>query len=195
MEMDLENLKISQHAKERYAERIMDRDNKADINVFIANNEPKIKNDISKMIEYGQLLFSGKPIDLYNRQPVDIFLNGTWVIIVDIKKVNVVTLYSIDLGVGQDFNNQYINKLLDKLDLAKERLSDTQSKINKQTDTYRELIHENEVAIAEYKKIVKSLEQQNAGYEEIIESIHAGEIIAEKEVRDIVATLIGKKVF
>lgn len=195
MEIDLENLKISQHAKERYAERIMDKDNKADINVFIANNEPKIKNDISKMIEYGQLLFSGKPIDLYNRQPVDIFLNGTWIIIVDIKKSNVVTLYSIDLGVGQDFNNQYISKLLDKLALAKERLSDTQSKINEQIDTYRELIHENEVAIAEYKKIVKSLEQQNSGYEEIIESIHAGEMIAEKEVRDIVATLIGKKVF
>ena len=34
----LENLKLSNHAKERYAERIMDKDNKADINVFIQKN-------------------------------------------------------------------------------------------------------------------------------------------------------------
>jgi len=195
MELELENLKISQHAKERYAERIMDKDNKIDMNIFITNNETKIKTDISKMIEFGQLLFSGKPVDLYNRQPVYIFLNGTWVIIVDIKKLNVVTLYSIDLGLGSDFNNQYICKLMDKLYSAKENLSSVQEELQKQADTYKELMHENEVAIAEYKKIIKSLEQQNAGYAEVLDSLQSREVIAEKEVRDIVATMIGKKVF
>ena len=80
----LETLKVSNHAKERYSERIMDKDNKADMLVFIQKNEQKIKEDIFKMITYGEILYSGKPTVDYNKQPVDIFLKDTWVVIVDI---------------------------------------------------------------------------------------------------------------
>ena len=116
----LDNIKISAHAQERYAERIMDRNEKSDVVVFIAQHKQKIKEDIFKMIEYGTLLYSGKPVTDFNRQPVDIFLNGTWVVIVDIAKCNVITLYSIDLGLGNDFNQEYISKLMQKLNVAKE---------------------------------------------------------------------------
>ena len=43
--------KITEHAKQRYAERIMDRDNKIDIAVYINQNEEKIRQDILKMIK------------------------------------------------------------------------------------------------------------------------------------------------
>lgn len=193
--MNLQELKISQHAKERYAERIMDKDNKTDIAIFIANNEEKIRVDITKMIEYGQFLYSGKPIDLFNKQPVEVYLNGTWIIIVDSRKSNVITLYSIDLGVGDDFNAQYIGKLLDKLNIAKKNLLDMKNSIETETNTYTALLNDNDVAIAEYKKIIKSLEQQNEGYRMMINTLQANVMIADKSVRDIVATLIGKKVF
>ena len=191
----LETLKISNHAKERYSERIMDKDNKADMLVFIQKNEQKIKEDIFKMITYGELLYSGKPTVDYNKQPVDIFLKDTWVVIVDIAKQNVITLYSIDLGLGDEFNKQYIEKLLEKLKQAKERHEEALIGINTQIDTYNTIIKENVDQINEYRRIIKSLENQNQGYLEVIDNLRVENTAAERGVRDVIAVMTGKKVF
>ena len=191
----LENLKLSQHSKERYSERIMDKDTKSDIAVFVAQHEQKIKEDIYKMIVYGTLLFSGKPNYEYNKQPVDIFLNGTWVIIVDIAKCNVITLYSIDLGVGSEFNQEYINKLMNKLNAAKDEYDTVNIGIQTQKETYSSIIKENNEQINELKTMIKNLEKQNQAYLDVIESLDADRIVAEKEIRDIITTMIGKKIF
>lgn len=191
----LETLKVSNHAKERYSERIMDKDNKADMLVFIQKNEQKIKEDIFKMITYGELLYSGKPTVDYNKQPVDIFLKDTWVVIVDIAKQNVITLYSIDLGLGDEFNKQYIEKLLEKLKQAKERHEEALIGINTQIDTYNTIIKENVDQINEYRRIIKSLENQNQGYLEVIDNLRVENTAAERGVRDVIAVMTGKKVF
>ena len=191
----LDNIKISTHAKERYSFRIMDKDSKSDIAVFIAQHEQKIKEDIFKMIEYGTLLFTGKPNYEYNKQPVDIFLNGTWVIIVDIAKCNVITLYSIDLGVGSEFNQEYINKLMNKLNAAKDEYEIVNIGIQTQKETYSSIIKENNEQINELKTMIKNLEKQNQGYLDVIENLDIDRIMAEKDIRDIIATLIGKKIF
>lgn len=191
----LETLKVSNHAKERYSERIMDKDNKADMLVFIQKNEQKIKEDIFKMITYGELLYSGKPTVDYNKQPVDIFLKDTWVVIVDITKQNVITLYSIDLGLGDEFNKQYIEKLLEKLKQAKERHEEALIGINTQIDTYNTIIKENVDQISEYRRIIKSLENQNQGYLEVIDNLRVENTAAERGVRDVIAVMTGKKVF
>ena len=191
----LENLKLSNHAKERYAERIMDKDNKADINVFIQKNEQKIKEDIFKMIIYGELLYSGRPTVDYNKQPVDIFLKDTWVIIIDIAKQNVITLYSIDLGLGDDFNKEYINKLFEKLSSAKQRYEEAQIGINTQIETYNTIVKENIDMINDYRSKIKILEKQNQGYLDVIDTLRVENTAAEREVRDVVAVMTGKKVF
>ena len=191
----LETLKVSNHAKERYSERIMDKDNKADMLVFIQKNEQKIKEDIFKMITYGELLYSGKPTVDYNKQPVDIFLKDTWVVIVDIAKQNVITLYSIDLGLGDEFNKQYIEKLLEKLKQAKERHEEALIGINTQIDTYNTIIKENVDQINEWRRIIKSLENQNQGYLEVIDNLRVENTAAERGVRDVISVMTGKKVF
>lgn len=191
----LENIKISQHARERYAERIMDRDSKVDIALFISQHEQKIKQDIFDMIQHGKLLYSGKSVSEYNKQPVDIFLNGTWVVIVDIVKSNVITLYSIDLGLGKEFNHEYIGKLTEKLNAAKEMYETVNISIQTQKETYSSIIKENTVQINEYKSIVKNLETQNQAYTDVINSLEVDRVVAEKDIRDIIATFIGKKVF
>lgn len=191
----LDTIKISQHAKERYAERIMERETKIDITSYILQNEQKIKEDIFKMIEYGFLLYSGKSTSDYNKQIVDVFLNGTWVIIIDPQKNNVITLYSIDLGVGHEFNQQYISQLLAKLKKAKDEYQDAIDLIVAETNNYELLIRENDNQIEEYTRIIKSLQNQNQAYRDVIESMQTKKIITEKNVRDIVAKMIGKKVF
>lgn len=191
----LDNIKISAHAKERYAERIMDKDSKSDVAVFVAQNEQKIKEDIYKMIQYGTLLFSGKPNYDFNKQPVDIFLNGTWVVIVDIAKCNVVTLYSIDLGLGNEFNNLYIDQLMQKLNTVKEEYNVINTGIQTQRETYSSIIKENTDQINELKQMINNLEKQNRAYMDVIDNLDADRIVAEKDIRDIIATMIGKKVF
>ncbi len=191
----LENLKISTHARERYSQRIMDKDDKSDVAVFIAQHEQKIKEDIFKMIQYGTLLFSGKPNYEFNKQPVDIFLNGTWVIIVDIAKCNVITLYSIDLGLGNEFNQQYIDKLLQKLNAAKDEYDAVITGIQTQKETYSSIIKDNAEQINELKQMINNLEKQNNAYMDVIDNLETDRIIAEKDIRDIIATMIGKKVF
>ena len=195
MRYTLENIRISQHAKERYAERIMDRESKIDVMTYVIQNEQKIKEDIFKMIEYGFLIYSGKSTSDYNKQNVDVFLNGTWVVIVDIQKCNVVTLYSIDLGVGNEFNQQYITQILAKLKKAKDEYQEAIDAIVAETNNYELLIKENDIQIEEYTRIIKSLQNQNQAYKDVIESMQTKKMITEKNVRDIVAKMIGKKVF
>lgn len=195
LKYSLDNIKISQHARERYAERIMDRDSKCDVAVFIAQHEQKIKEDIYKMIKYGTLLYSGKSPHEFNKQPVDIFLNGTWVIIVDIAKCNVITLYSIDLGLGSEFNQEYIGKLSQKLNMAKQEYDVINIGIQTQKETYSSIIKENIEQINEYKQLINALHRQNQAYTDVIETLDADRIVAEKDIREIIATFIGKKVF
>lgn len=191
----LDTIKISDHCAQRYAERIMDKDTKMDITVFVASHKQKIKENIFKMIQYGTLLYSGKSVSEFNKQPVDVFLNGTWVVIVDIAKSNVITLYSIDLGLGDEFNNEYIGKLMSKLNKAKEEYEAVKLGIETQAETYSSIIKENEAMINEYRRILNGLEEQNKAYNDVIKSLEVDKTVAEKDIRDIVATFIGKKVF
>ena len=196
MATNLDTLKFSVHSLQRYAERIMDRESKLEVNMFIQEHEEKIQTDIKKMIQYGELLYSGKPTsDIYERRPVDIYLNGLWVIIVDIGRNNVVTLYSIDLGVGEEMNNLYVKKLTDKLVAAKQNLVDVKEEIDMQADTYRDVIAQNEALIAEYRKDIKDLEKFNENYRGVIDGLNTRVNAAEREVRDVVAQMIGKKIF
>ena len=188
-------LKITEHAKQRYAERIMDKNDKTEIAIFIANNESKISEDISKMIEYGELIYQGVSNHEFNKQPVKIYLKDTWVIIVDEKQNKVITLYSIDLGVGKEFNEIYISKLLDKLNNAKDEFNNKNEELKTRKEEFESIIKENELTISEYRQTANSLEKQNNMYKDLIKELETNRVIIEKDVRDIVATLIGKNIF
>ena len=186
---------ISLHAKERYAQRIMDKDDKTDVAVYINNHNEDIEVAIGKMIEYGELIYTGVSTSKYNNSIVDVYLKDTWVVIVDNKKNKVITLYSIDLGVGKEFNEMYMSKLLDRLNIARKSYNEQCGAIESQIAGYDVLISENNGIITDYKKTIKSLEEQNKMYQEIKESLNTNKQIAEKDVRDTVAILTGRKVF
>jgi len=196
MATNLDTLKFSNHALERYCLRIMDKESKLEVNVFIQEHKEKIETDIKKMIQYGELLYSGKPTsDIYDRRHVDIYLNGLWVVIVDIGRNNVVTLYSIDLGCGDELNQLYTCKLLEQLNAAKQHLEETKIAIELQANTYRDAIAQNEALIAQYKSDIKALEKYTESYRGVIEGLQTEVTQADRAVRDAVAKMIGKKIF
>ena len=103
---------ISKHARERYAERIMDKEHKADIARYVIENEEKINTDINKMIEYGNVIYQGEQIRDGKKCNISVVLKDCWIILCDQPKSTVVTLYKIDFGLDDDFTKIYIEKMM-----------------------------------------------------------------------------------
>lgn len=185
---------VSAHAKSRYAERIMGKED-LDITRFVILNETKIIEDVNKLINYGQLIFSGMQNKAGKTSLVEVYLNGFWVILVDSKIKNVITLYKIDLELGDDFNKEYINRMLEKLNTSTETLETIKTSINQETDIYKSLIADTEAQIKEYKTMIKNLEELCVGYKTIIDNSSVKIAQATKEVNEILNTFIGKKEF
>ena len=187
---------ISKHAKERYAERIMERATNNEIQTFIVQNEDKIISDINKMIQYGELIYTGKQTQKDNRTyNVEVYLNGLWVVITDVKSKNVITLYKIDLGVDDEFNQEYVNRMMEKFNEAKENLDIVTLEVEKENDSYKTVIEQNTAQINEYKSYIKNLEELNIGYKTIVDNNAVKIKMASTEVTDVLNKLIGKKEF
>ena len=188
--------KISNHAKQRYAERIMGKDDAGDINRFIIGNEEKIKTDIHKLIYYGQSIYSGKQSQKDGKGKVlDVYLKDCWVVLVDNSNNVVVTLYKIDLGLDDEFNKAYISKMIEKLNKCKESLENTRSEVQGESNMYREMTNNAETQIKEYKSAIKNLEELCSAYQTIINNNDVKMLQANREVAEVVNTLVGKKEF
>ena len=186
---------ISKHASERYAERIMGKED-IDINRFVTLNEDKIKTDINKLIQYGTLIYTGKQFQKDNKgNIIDVYLKDCWVVLADNRTKNVITLYKIDLGLDDEFNKAYISKMMEKLNANKEVLESVQQQVQEESNTYREMINDAEVQIKEYRTMIKNLEELCTGYKTVIDNNHVKVAQANKDVADVVNTMIGKREF
>lgn len=186
---------ISKHAAQRYSERIMGKED-VDVNRFITLNEEKIQADIRKMIEYGQLIYQGKQTQKDGKSNViDVFLKDTWIVLVDSRSHNVITLYKIDLKLDEDFNKVYVSKMMEKLNTYKEVLDSVQQQVQTESNTYKEMIVDAENQIKEYRTMIKNLEELCVGYKTIIDNNNVKITQADRNVADVVNTLINKKEF
>lgn len=186
---------ISAHAKQRYAERIMGKED-TDVNRFVTLNEEKIKTDINKLISYGTLIFTGKQSQKDGKgNIVDVFLKDCWVVIADSRAKNVITLYKIDLGLDDEFNKAYISKMIEKLNANKEVLESVQQQVQEESNAYREMINDAETQVKEYRGMIKNLEELCVGYKTVIDNNHVKVAQANKDVVEVLNTLIGKREF
>lgn len=194
--MEVIEYTISKHAKERYAERIMGKDSTYDVNHFIVTNEDKIKTDINKFINYGELIFSGKQFQKDGKGSiVDVYLKDCWVVLADCRTKNVITIFKIDLGLDDEFNKSYVSKMMEKLNGCKKVLESVQQKVQIESDTYKEMINEAEAQIKEYKTMIKNLEELCTAYRMVIDNNIVKMAQANRDVVDVLNTLIGKKEF
>lgn len=194
--MELTNYKISKHAEERYSQRLLNKDNMNDVNKFITENKEKIKTDLNKMVSYGECIYVGRQSQKDGKGKVlNVYLKDTWVLLVDTSNDTLVTIFKIDLGCGDEFNMQYINKMLEQINQSKENLAATQLDVTKESAMYKEMQDECKAQINEYKAIIKNLEELCSGYQYIIDNNNVKVSQANREVADIVNKLINKKEF
>ena len=187
---------ISKHAMQRYAERIMGKDDNVDVNRFVSLNEEKIQTDINKMINFGELIYVGKQTQKDGKSnTIDVYLKDCWIVLADNRTKNVITLYKIDLGLDEEFNKSYVFKMLEKLNTYKEVLENTKQQVQTESNTYKEMINDAEIQIKEYRAMIKNLEELCVGYKTIIDNNNVKIALANKDVADVVNTMIGRKEF
>ena len=94
------SVNVTNHAAMRYAERIADKESLADINTYVARNRDKIENDINTMLDHSDFLYHGR-VGTKDNGVVDVYLSGTWILLLDSAKSKVITLYKVDFNVAK----------------------------------------------------------------------------------------------
>lgn len=195
--MDTEIIyKISEHCKNRYAERILNKSDVVEIKRFIIENEDKIQTDINKLITYREKVYAGKQSQKDGKGKVlDVYIKDLWVILVDTQSQIVVTMYKIDLGLGDEFNKEYVAKYMEKIESLKSELNSVQLKVSEESNVYREMINDAQEQIKQYKSFINNLEVLCSSYQNIIDNNVVKVSQANRDVADTVNKLMGKKEF
>lgn len=182
---------ITNHAVERYAERMAGKSDITNMRIYINEHKDDINERINKLINYGECIFEGKIRDYpLNR----VYYKDRWVILVDPKTKNVITLYKIDLG-DEEVNELFANKLLNKIKQEQEVLCTVKEEADKQISEYKKVIDDNNHEIEYSKRLIKSLEETNEGYNILIKNANLNVEKQNKKITDLVETLIARKQF
>lgn len=188
-------INLSNHVKERYAERIMGYDNPKEIQQFIATHEEKINTDIEKMIQYGDVIYSGKSNNPKTpNKNMEVIMNGTWIVLRDADTKVIITLYSIDLGVGKEFNEAYATKIFEQMDAIKKKIEEARLVQQEEIDEYNKKIEDNEAQITAFRAKIKLLEEENQSYATLIRNYNESRKLDDDELRQIIYKMIGRKV-
>lgn len=185
-------MNITQHCKERYAERIMGYNTNNEIRTFIAQNSEKIQQDLEKMVEFGTNIYTGK---LRDKNIVNVYLNNTWVLLTDKEDMKAITIYKIDLKAGEDLNKEFISRQLSKLSQAKEEYAKQEAEKDRVIADIIEEIEKNSVSIKEHKETIRTLEDLNSSLTDVSRNLKAELYEAESVIKQCVADLVCKRCF
>ena len=188
----LENMTFTNHILERYVERTMGKTGN-DLKQFLAQNSDQIKEKILKLYEYSELFWYGKIKD-HDFTYFTINRDG-WVMVIDKNKTTLVTIYQVDLGLGVEFNKQYISELKNyvsnELESIEELRNSYEKTVKDNNETIEELKEKNKLLQSELEhnnNEIKFLEQEKTLN---LESIS----IREKQLHKIIEKFIGAKIF
>jgi DNA repair exonuclease SbcCD ATPase subunit len=201
--MDYNNINVSMHAKNRYIERVKKTDEGTTLSM--EHDEDYIERSIISLIEKGTELYCG-PTD--KNELAILIRSGSWLILLDSIKSKVVTLYFVDLGLGEEFNNTYLDQMQEKIKAAvkdgkeihemarnlnkllekEKELNTKKSSIESKIEHFKTQLEENE---KELKTTITDLENSKNQIADIRNTMET----VTNESRDIVNTLLQRQVF
>lgn len=189
----MDNLKytVSTHAKERYTQRIMNRDNMTDIRMYVTEHDHDIEIRINKLIEYGKKIYEGP---LGNKNFVEVYIKDLWVVLVGPTKKVVITLYKIDFG-DDEFNEFFVKKMLSKIDDTYKAIEDELKNADTLITSYSDVIKANNDDIQYLRTQIKNLQDVNEAYEILISDAKNEADKTRRKLRLLVEQLILKKEF
>lgn len=183
---------ITEHAKRRYAERVMNREENYDINKFILDHDSDIHKNISKMVEHGTKIYSGK---MKEHNFAHFYVNGNWVVVLDKEEEKVITLYSVDLGCDEELNTIFVNKMLEQLKSLQEKITFKQEEVNSKNEELRKEIQYYEDRISQLNGQVKYFKNLIEANKNIVQNNIVLVSELKSEYKDKVESLVRAKVF
>ena len=147
------------------------------------------------MICHGRLFYKGKTARAKDNIPREVYVSGLWIILTNAETRNVITLYKVELGCGQDLDKLYVERMMEKMDEARARYEAIAGEVKAQNEDYRNIIQEGNEQIQDFRARIRKLEEMCEGYNTIIRNNGVRLRQAEDTMADIVNTLIGKKSF
>lgn len=184
---------ITRHGEERYVQRMMGYTDKSEIGVYIAQNQELIQERIDKLVEFGELIFSGK---IKDGNHLDFYVHDTWVVLLDKKKERVVTLYKVEIIKNDaDFNQEFVKKMKIKIEDLSIVIKQAMEKNEIEKVEYREKIENNKRRIREYETLVSELKDTNNAYISLIETLDTEVHISYAEYKQSIEDLVADRIF
>lgn len=180
-------MNISNHCFQRYHERVREKNTP-----FIDSLKERYTKELEAMYEHCTKIYSG--IIGHSSKPVDVYVNQHgWVLITNDREKTMITIYKIDLGIGDDeLNKKYIESSLKRINELQEQLLEKSVKIDEQKASCKKHIEANEALIKEHTTVINELREQNAGYNDLIKSLDANMYQEQTALRDAIENYMVK---
>lgn len=188
----LEDIEFTQHVLERYVERTMNKTGN-EVKQFLAQNEEQVKQQILKLYQYSEPFWYGKNKE-HNYTYFRINKNG-WLIVIDKNKTKLITLYKIDLGLGEEFNKQYITAMTETVKEQSQEIEncreDYQNTVSDNNNVIEGLKSQNSIMQAQIKANNDTIEMLGKNADIKLQKIN----IKEQELKAKIEKFVGAKMF
>lgn len=179
----------SQHAAERFAERVWGCTTQPE-KIKQANlRSEEIRTFLNKLCTYGKCVYRGK-IRQYNECLV--YKKDNWIVLVSPSNNKIITCYPIKLGLDEEFDKKFVDGMTKKLEKATERKLEIEIKTEESNKEFKQKIKENNDKITELKSIIKSLEKENEGLQLYIDNSDADLKKVQLDIDNIIDSLTKK---
>ena len=191
---NFENIKISKHCRQRYAQRVQGIVDEKELNRYMMADKEEIVENIHDMLQQGQVIYVGKNFEIHDNTIVQIVLNDTWLIFIDDESETAITMWKIDLGLGEDLNNAYVRTFLTRLQAIDDSYGETEDDIAESTSDIDTEIEKCNEKIKEYQDMIQQFENRKAGLEETKKSLRVYLNDIDMRRRSLIGKLIGKNI-
>lgn len=180
-------MNISNHCYQRYHERVREKNTP-----FIDSLKEQYSKEIEKLYTHCTKIYSG--VIGHSSRPVDVYINQHgWVIISNDNEKTLITLYKIDLQVGdEELNKAFITKSLDKINELQEKLLTKSIEVDEERKSLKDKIAANDEQIKELNAQISKLKEQNSAYGDLIKVADSGLYQAKIDLRDAIENYMVK---
>ena len=130
----------------------------------------------------------------HSSKPVDVYINQHgWVIIANDNEKTLITLYKIDLQVGdEELNKAFIKKSLERINALQEELLAKSIEVDDEKKSLKEKIAANDEQIKELTTQINKLKEQNSAYGDLVKVTDTSLYKAKTDLRDAIENYMVK---
>ena len=184
--------KISEHARERYAERVKDKEG-LEIKQYVAVNRERIDQEITKLAEHAKAVYSGPSSE--DNKTIIMLVQGSWVLLCS-EESSLITLFKKDLELDDERENniimgKYVEKIRKLVGIRDEAARITQDERARLTDEIQMLGSK----IEGWKASIRDAEARKKALEDDRATAGLNLSLAERAIREFINGLLTKRVF